>query len=758
MTPPTRRSSVATVLAAAVLAFAAMLAGPDAAAQSNDVAAAAPANALKAIPKRPRVGLVLSGGGARGGAHLGVLKVLEEMHVPVDVIVGTSAGSIIAAAYATGMPLPQIEKEMGGLRTEMLFRDIDRRETPWRIKSNDAINYVGPELGLQNGSLSLPKGVVAGVSIEAVLRQLTARQRDDDFDKLPIRFRAVATDLTSSEMVVLGHGSLAVAVRASMAIPAVVDPVEFDGRLLVDGGLARNLPVDVARALGAERVIAVNIGTPLRTRDEITGILTVSDQISRILTNTNVARSLAELGPQDLLITPDLGAVQTADFDRLPEAAAAGEVAARKVRAELAQFSVDALAYERWRTALTADPTPQGELIDAVHVTGTQRVNPEVIVDSMQTRAGRPLDPKVIDEDMKRIYARGDFERVGYSIVDDPAQGRVLAADVAEKSWGPNYLRFGLGLSSDLRGDSFFSLVTTYRRTWLNDLGAEWRTDARIGHSDRLSTELYQPLTPAQRLFVAGRAEISRDPYDVYDDDGTRIARYRRGTYGIGLDLGTPLGTYGEARIGLDRGRLKLYNDTGTIPASLVVPSVDMGGASARVRLDTLDNLRFPRSGYSADLQVYWSRPRLGATDNYTKASANFTTAFASGPHSLQFGLRGATSLGSNDLPVYELYNLGGFLQLSGYKTDQLLGRELAFGRMVYNYRVSQPGLLDGAYFGVSLESGRIGASITGANRASARYGGALYFAFDSPIGPVYIAYGHGDGRNQAVYFYVGQP
>lgn len=712
-----------------------------------------------AAPERPRIGLVLSGGGARGGAHLGVLKVLEELHVPVDVIVATSAGAIVGAAYASGMPLAQIEKEMSGLRTEMLFRDIDRRETPLRIKANDAINFVGPEAGLRGGGLELPKGVVAGVSIEAVLRQLTERQRNTNFDKLPIPFRAIATDLASSQMVVLDHGNLAVAVRASMAIPAVVDPVELEGRLLVDGGLARNLPIDVARALGAEVVIAINIGTPLRTREEITGILSVSDQISRILTNTNVNQSLAELGPRDLLITPDLGSVQTGDFDRLPEAAAAGEAAARRVREQLARFGVDAASYERWHAALTADPAARSERIDAVRVTGTTRVNPEVIIDSMQTRAGLPFDPKVIDEDMKRIYARGDFERVSYSIVDDPAKGRVLVADVAEKSWGPSYVRFGLGLSSDLRGDSFFSLVATHRQTWLNSLGAEWRTDARIGHTDRLSTELYQPLTPAQRLFVAARAEVAREPFDVYDDAGSRVARYRRGTYGGGLDLGTPLGTFGELRVGVERGRLKLYNDTGSIPASLVIPSIEMGGALARLRIDTLDNLRFPRSGFSLDAQVYASRSRFfGATDNYTKASANVTTAVASGPHSLQLGLRGATSLGSNDLPVYELFSLGGFLQLSGYKTDELLGREMAFGRIVYNYRVSQPGLLDGAYFGVSLESGRIGAAVTGENRASARTGASIYFAFDSPIGPVYIAYGHGNGSNQAVYFYLGQP
>ena len=708
-------------------------------------------------PARPRIGLVLSGGGARGGAHLGVLKVMEELHIPIDVIVGTSAGAIVGAAYASGMPLPQIEKEMGLLRTELLFRDVDRRETPLRMKANDAINYLGPEIGLKGGSLALPKGVVAGVSIEAVLRQLTVRQRDDDFDKLPIRFRAVATDLASSQMVVIGRGSLAVAVRASMAIPAVVDPVELDGRLLVDGGLSRNLPIDVARSLGAERIIAINIGTPLRTREEITGILTVSDQISRILTNTNVNRSLTELTPDDLLITPDLGPVQTADFDRLLEAAAAGEKAARLARDQLARFSIDADTYGEWRTALTSGPQATTERIAAVRVTGTRRVNPEVIVDSMQTRAGEPFDPATIDEDMKRIYARGDFERVSYTLEDDPAAGRVLTADVAEKSWGPNYLRFGLGLSSDLRGDSFFSLVGSYRRTWINPLGAEWRTDARIGHTDRLSTEFYQPLTSRQKLFVAARAETAREPFDLYDQ-GIRILRYRRATYGFGLDLGTPLGTFGEARIGIERGRLKFLKDTGLVPPSLLIPSAEMGGVLARVRLDTLDNLRFPRSGYSADVQVYASRGKLGATDNYTKASMNFNAAVASGAHSLQFGLRGATNLGSNELPNYELFSLGGFLQLSGYKTDELIGSELAFGRLVYNYRVSAPGMLDGAYVGVSLESGRIGDRVTGVDRASTRYGSSLYFAFDTPIGPVYIAYGRGSGGNQAVYFYVGQP
>ena len=721
-------------------------------------AAAAASAAPAASNPRPRIGLVLSGGGARGGAHLGILKVMEELHVPVDVVVGTSAGSIVAAAYASGMPLAQIAEEMSGLRTSMLFRDVDRGEVPLRNKINDAINYIGPEIGLKNGGVALPKGVVAGVSIEAVLRQLTARQRTTDFDKLPIPFRAVATDLTTSEMVVIDKGNLAVAVRASMAIPAVVDPVELDGRLLVDGGLSRNLPVDVARAMGADVVIAINIGTPLRKRDEISGILTVSDQISRILTAANVNKSLRELKEGDVLITPDLGTVATADFDRLAEAAVAGEKAARIAAPFLARYSLPPQEWAVWHAAVVAEPASLAGRIDEVRVTGVERVNPEVITARMRTQAGVEFKQRIADEDIKRIYARGDFERVSYSISDDPVKGRVLTADVVEKSWGPNYLRFGLGLSSDLSGDSFFTLIAAHRWAWLNSLGGEWRNDVQIGHADRLSSEFYQPLTPAQRLFVAVHAETARDPFDLYNDAGDRLARYRRATYGAGFDLGTPIGTSGELRLGLSRGRLRLLNDTSFLSGSLIVPPIEMGGAQARLRLDTLDNLRFPRSGYSADVQVYASRSRLGATDNYTKASGSFDLALAHGAHSVQLGVRAAKSLGSGDLPIYEVFSLGGFLQMSGYRTGELLGQEMTFGRLIYNYRVSAPGLLDGAYVGVSLEGGRIGETVTGANRTALRHGASIYFAFDTPIGPVYLAYGRADGGRQSVYFFVGQP
>jgi NTE family protein len=706
---------------------------------------------------RPKVGLVLSGGGARGGAHIGVLKALEELRVPVDVIVGTSAGSIVGAAYATGMSLTEIEREMGGLNTAMLFRDIERAEVPLRTKIHDNINYIGPEMGIQAGGIALPKGAVAGVSMEAVLRRLTHRQRVEDFDRLPIPFRAVATDLTTSEMVVLGHGNLAIAVRASMAIPAVVDPVELDGRLLVDGGPSRNLPVDVARALGADVVIAVNIGTPLLKREEIRSLLSVSDQMTRILTNSNVAASIREMGPDDVLLTPDLGTVTTGDFDRLGEAALAGEKAAREAAGALSRYAVAPDRYAAWRAGTVVAEDTSRQPIDAIRVKGTERVNPEVVMAAMKSKVGEPFDAVRADGDIKRIYARGDFERVAYTITEEPSVGRVMTAEVSEKSWGPNYLRFGLGLSTDLEGSAVFNLAATHRATWLNQLGGEWRNDVQIGHTDSIASEWYQPLTPAQRLFVAARVEGMREPFEVYED-GDRIAWFRRGYLGAGLDVGTPIGRGGELRVGLVRGRVRMLTDTSAVAGSLIQPNAQTGGVLARLRYDTLDNLRFPTRGYAGEFRVFASRPELGADDTYTKLSGTLNGARAWGRHSMQVGLRGAKSVSDGDLPVHELYSLGGFLRLSGYKTGEFLGRELAFGRLIYNYRLSVPGLLDGAFFGASAEAGRIGDRVSRNSGAVTRQGYSLYLSLDTPLGPVYAGLGHtGDGR-QSVYLYLGLP
>jgi NTE family protein len=708
---------------------------------------------------RPQVALVLSGGGARGGAHIGVLKVLEELRVPVDMIVGTSAGSIVGAAYASGMPLAEIEREMKGMSTASLFRDVSREEAPYRRKIDDGYNYIGPEMGLSPSGLALPKGAVAGISLEAVLRRLTRHQNTTNFDRLPIRFRAVATDIGNAEMVVIDHGQLALAARASMAIPGAVNPVEIDGRLLVDGGLKRNLPVDVARRMGADVVIAVNIGTPLLERQRITSLLSVTDQVLRIATEENVMQSIRELTPRDLLLTPELADITSADFDRLSDAARRGETAARAAAGRLAALSIPPADYAALQRQRALAPGDTALRIDEVRVVGTRAVNPDVVLAAMDTQPGSAFDADRLDRDLKRIYSRGDFESVNYSLVSEPGTGRVLLVEVSEKSWGPHYLRVGLTLSSTFNGNAFFNLQASHRATWLNTLGAEWRNDLQVGQVGALRTEWYQPLSTAQRWFVAPRIELQDEPFDVYDDDSRqRVARFRRRTELLGIDVGVPLGTAGEGRIGIVGGRLRFGDDTSPVPASLLGADGRLGGVLTRLRIDKLDNLRFPRAGYAAELRVMASHTQLGASDTYTKAELYLQGATHTGPHALRAAMRAGGNLRSEPLPPYELLQLGGFLNLSGYQNGQLLGREMRFGRLVYNYRLDRPGFFDGMYLGTSLELGRIGDAVAGPERSRLRRSNALYFALDTPLGPLYLAYGVGDGGNRTAYLFLGQP
>ena len=343
---------------------------------------------------RPKVGLVLSGGGARGAAHVGVLKVLEELRVPVDIIVGTSMGSIVGASYASGNSLSEMERDIATITTASLFTDRPpRADLPMRRKADDSTPYIIPELGVTGDGIVLPKGIVTGVSVEAQLRKLVKFTTVRRFDQLPIPFAAIATDLGTGEMVVMKEGSLITAMRASMSVPGGMAPVGMDGRQLVDGGLVRNLPVDVARSMGAEVIIAVNLGTPLMKPEEITSVLSVTGQMINILTEQNVRRSLAELKPQDILVEPALGNFSAGDFDNLPKTVPIGEAAARKVADRLRALSLAPEQYAALRQRQgPASKEAMITVVDEIRVEGTKRINSQVVLQSMQTVPGPSTD------------------------------------------------------------------------------------------------------------------------------------------------------------------------------------------------------------------------------------------------------------------------------------------------------------------------------------------------------------------------------
>jgi len=737
---------VASLLAAAIFPIAGL------AASSGELAPAAG-------KQRPKICLVLSGGGARGAAHVGVIKVLEEYRVPIDCIAGTSMGALVGGAYASGMSVADMEKVNAGITVEKLFKERPpRQELAMRRKADDFRNYVGPEFGTGGGTATLGKGVVTGVQLETVLRELSRVQGYHRFDDLSIPFRAVATDLVTGKAVVFSEGELANVMRASMSVPGLVAPAEYAGMILVDGMLTSNLPVDAARAMGADIVIAVNVGTPLLTREQLSSIFGVAGQMLSILTEQNVQASLASLKPTDILISPELGDYSTGDFNNLPKISPLGEAAARKVADRLAQLSMPPVEYAALRERQQVAVEPDLKPVDEIRFDRMPHVNPEAAKAVMETKVGEPLVQSELDADMRRIYGMADFEHVNYRILEEPGK-RVLAVDAVEKAWGPDYLRLGIGLSSDFSGAVAFDVIATHRMTWLNSLGAELRTDVQLGFDNSLRMEFYQPFDPKGMYFIAPRAEIAQDQMNFYRGEN-RIAVYRVESRIAGLDLGMQFTRFAELRVGAEGGTVIPRLDTGS---TLLGPSGmhhAQGGIRTRLRFDRLDNVQFPRDGWAVDAELYNSMTSLGAVDAFGKWHAAATAAytFGEGDDTTRFNLVAGGKVGSNRLPAYDQFQWGGFLRQSGYRTGQLVGPSLQFGQFVYFHRIVRGGLFDGAYAGVSLEAGRYGDPLVPGNPSGWLKSMALFVSTDSPIGPVYFGYGRAADGQGSFYFLLGRP
>jgi NTE family protein len=754
MLPLSLRARAARLSSCALLAVSLSASAQAASTSASNDPAARPAG-------RPKIGLVLSGGGARGAAHVGVLKVLEELRVPVDVIVGTSMGSIVGASYASGNSVAEMERDIATITTANLFTDRPpRADLPMRRKADDADPYIIPELGLTADGIVLPKGIVTGVSVEAQLRKLVKFTTVRSFDQLSIPFRAIATDLGTGEMVVLKDGSLITAMRASMSVPGGMAPVAVGNRQLVDGGLVRNLPVDVARSMGADIVIAVNLGTPLMKPEEITSVLSVTGQMINILTEQNVRRSLAELTPRDILIEPELGNFSAGDFDNLPKTVPIGEAGARKVAERLRTLSLPPEQYAALRARQgPASTDAMITVADEIRVEGTRRINPQVVLQSMQTEAGKPIDRETLDLDLRRIYGRGDFENVAYTVEEIDGKG-VLTVKVKEKP-ETHYVRFGLELAADLGQRSYFNLFASHRAKALNSFGAEWRNDVVLGRNVLLGTEFYQPLSEGQYFFVAPQLRYSNKPLDLYVDD-LLSAEYQDQSGVAQFDVGANFLQYGQARVGIAIGERRFSQQSG----SVALPSSGTTNIRAAVfdlKLDQFTGVNFPTGGWGAAANLYSQLDALGGDNPYNRWRAGAGAAASAGRHTFELSVSAGGKLGSDPIPIYDQFELGGFLRLSGLAQGQLRTQDFQFVRLGYRTKLADIPLFEGVYFGASLEAARArpfipvwrGEFVDGRITIPA---GALYVGIDSPLGPLYLGVGYSSRDHSAVYLYLGRP
>ena len=707
---------------------------------------------------RPKIGLVLSGGGARGVAHVGVLKVLEELRIPVDYIVGTSMGSIVAGAYSTGLSAQEMQRLIEAVRWDRVLSDQPPRpERSVRSKRVDRLNIYGAELGLRDGKFVFPAGAIVGHQLELFLGSLVGGAVDlRSFDELPIPYRAIATDVETGGMVVLDRGNLAVAMRASMSVPGAFAPQDIDGKLLVDGGLVRNLPIDVARQLGAEVIIAVNLGTPLLKREELGSVFGVTAQMINILTEQNVQASLAQLRPEDVLILPELGDFSASDFAHATDTIPIGERAARKVADQLRRYSMSEKEYAALRArqlALSHGATPQ---VDEVRIdtAGLRRVNPEVVKAQIKTKSGDRPDQKALLEDVQALYVTDDFQAIHYKFEERDGK-RVLVVEPVEKSWGPNYLRLGLNLGTDFKGDTTFTIGIDHRATWLNSRGLEWRNDIYLGQRTGWVSELYQPLDLARVWFVAPMVWIDQQTFDLFVDDRA-VARYTVRQAQAGLQVGRRFGNAAELRLGYAYGKVHAQPNIGISEFPDV--NVTAGALTANFVLDRLDNWAFPSAGWYASADYRYYAQALGADNEYQKGLFDVGYAFGFGRHSFLTAVRYGSRFGTT-LPAYDSFQLGGLFLLSGFQEAQLLGTESELGRLIYHYRLSEGGgrFATAYYVGGSLEAGNVSNRLNGPPQSGLIVASSLFIGADTLLGPLYFAAGYAEGGHYAFYLYLGR-
>jgi NTE family protein len=700
--------------------------------------------------ERPRIGLVLGGGGALGEAHIGVLKVLEELRIPIDYIAGTSMGSIIAGLYASGMSPGEIEQFLKAQDWDEVMSDkTPRRELHFRRKADDQ-RYLF-EMGVKKTGLALGTGMAAGQKFNNLMQFATLRSAAvTNFDQLPIPYRAVATDLKSGTPYVIDRGNLATAMRASMAVPGAFTPVEIEGHLLVDGGIVDNLPVDVAQAMGAEVIIAVDVGSESEhVRDE--DLKTLGGILGRTYSIAQRPEQLEMLRKADVGIQPDLAGFTATQFDRVTEFVPQGEQAARAKSNELSRYSVSEEEYTTY-LGRQRQAQPTAIPISAVTVSGNQRVDERVIRGRIYSKPGQTFDQKEVELDLMRVYGIGEFEQVLCQVRPNGDDTSTLDYQLKEKAWGPTYFKYGLQLRSDFEQDADWRMLINFTSMSLNQLGAEWRNELQLGSSKNILSEFYQPLDAQGILFVAPSVDYTSELQNLYEGD-QRVAEYDVQTLEGRLDLGLQLRRYAEVRVGPFWGRGKARVETGT--SDLPEPDEDLAGWRAGLTVDRQDRTLFAREGYYLKAEGQFASEDVGGDRSFDKVSVNYRHQASWGDHTFALGLQGGSSLG-DDLPGYAQFTLGGPFGFAGLAEDQFRGSYLGVASLAYRYRLLElpPKLGRGVYALTRLDEGNVWPDDF--DTGDLRTGLAVGLGADTALGPVFLFIGRADGGYSRIYFSLG--
>ncbi|MGY6446374.1 patatin-like phospholipase family protein [Vibrio parahaemolyticus] len=731
-------------------------------------------------PTRPKVAVVLAGGGAKGAAHIGVLKALEEMHIPVDIITGTSMGAYVGGLYATGMSADEIESFIYSVDWNSGYRDrVDRSQRRVRDKEYEDRYQITTDLGLRFGEVRAPTGVVQGQNMLRVLRETTGNLgRFDSFDELAIPYRSVATDILELDEVVIGNGYLVDAMMASMSVPGALPPYKLNGHMLVDGGVVNNMPVDVARSMGADVVIAVDISTDYKTEDDFTGLFTVADQLSNYLVRRSTQQQVETLQEHDVYIRPNVGQMETVEFDKMPWAFQSGYDITKEMESKLAGLRLSNAEYQKYidhkqevRKKLVYG---DDRVVDEIVIVNNTHYSDVLLTNRLELETGRKIETAEIEKAVENLYALDRFELITYHF-EEVDGSNLLVFDVNEKSWGPNYLNFRFFLEDDFDTDSQYGIGMSTNFTNLNSHGAEMALNVEMGTDKLIEAELYSPVLSSQEFFVAGKVAYSSEGRNlpVSDDDSSLSSvndflpvSYTEFVSEIAIGIQPTL--WQELRLG---GRYSSGSIELSTLASVGNLDFERRGLFANYRLDTLDDFAFPTRGLLVDLEylvshdtspeeIGQSKPKDIVEDTVYEIDARFKGAMSYQRHTLVGQAEYSFVQSKNSSITLDPRELGGFLHLSGIPRNSLIGQNLFFSSLVYRYKWfdNDFGLFEApVYVGASLEHGGTWSdNDLKLNEAPLYNAASIFFGVDSPIGPIMLAYGRTEQDMEAVYLIVG--
>ena len=713
-------------------------------------AAVSLASPAEAAAERARVGLALGGGSAKGMAHVGVLRWLEEHHVPVDAIAGTSSGAFIGGAYATGMSAEQIQTMLRDADWDLILSpDVPYPLKSVRRKEDDRAYSIKLEAGLRHG-FRLQSGLNPGHRIGLLLSRMTfAYSSVENFDDLPIPFRCVATGLEKGDTVVLDRGPLGPALRASMALPGTFDPVRLNGRLLSDGGILNNVPVDVARAMGMDVVIAVSVGEPDKDRPAET-IGAVANRAIDLMMQELAERRLRDA---DVVIRPRVDDLKSTDYRKSDDIAARGYAAAEAQSQHLLRYALDDEAWAAHTREREARQHPKTGPVTFVEVRGVSGPAAAQVASRFEPDLSTASDPTVIESHLDWAIGLGRYASAMYErTVKEGRDG--LAIEIRDKSYAPPFVRFSLDLDNESKD---VNLALGSRLTMMDVLGqgSEWRVDATVGSTLRLATELHRPLGgsgPIRRgAFMAPHFQYSRISENLYED-GDLAAIYSRQSAGFGLDLGWHVGRTTEFRVGYDLAYVRNATRVGEV---LPRSRGEEQKAHLRFTYDGQDRAHFATRGARLRSSASWMVDGPDSSRAFGRAESALDVAWkVSDRHQIIFHGTGGLSFGK-PLPFLYQFSLGGPFRLSSFPPQAFRGSHFALGSVGYRMPLGRlPGLLgDRLFLAALVEVGSAFDRVSDARLETSFTGG---LAADTFFGPFFVGASVGRQGGVRAYFIVG--